>query len=103
MEPFKRIPNIETNTWLLKRMNKIKYLVLTKTKPSRSKRREVRRVSRRSVSGVKDKCVDFCRFTAEYNTFIEPLKGSKFEQNLCVDISLEEIVFKNWVKHSLWR
>ena len=37
---------------------------------------EERRASRRSMSGVKEKCIDFGYFSAEYHTLIWALKGS---------------------------
>ena len=61
---------------------------------------EERRASRRSASGVKEKCIDFGHLAAGYHTFIWALKGpnlgiiciavlSKYE-----NILLEELSFK---------
>ena len=42
--------------------------------------------SRRSAVGVKEKCINYCRFSAEYYTFIWALKGPKIKRNMCLDL-----------------
>ena len=50
--------------------------------------------SRRSTPGVKEKYIDFFRFSDEYHTLIWALKGPKIKQNMCLKLIPNNLVNK---------